>query len=190
MNEGRWDRYVPNEMAGRTVAILGLGYIGEGIARRLGGWDVDVIGITRDPSRYDGVLDQVVEIGQLTEVAHSASVLFVAIAATPDTRHLVSPRVLDALGSGGWLINVARGELVDEPALIERLMTGALGGAALDVFQSEPLPVDSPLWSMSNVICTPHMAGESIEHAQRFLELFLRNVAAYNHKGEWVNRIS
>jgi phosphoglycerate dehydrogenase-like enzyme len=104
-------------------------------------------------------------------------------------RPVIGARQLDLLGPEGWLVNIGRGSVVDEQAMIERLADGRLAGAALDVFTREPLPPDSPLWTMSNVVISPHTAGESPGHNAHFAELFAENLAAWQGAGTWRNRI-
>ena len=184
----RWRHHVPAELTGRTVAVAGLGTIGAGIARLLGGWDVRIIGLTRSPSRHAGVVSDIRPLTQLRAACREASVLLLAVPGGPDTRHLVAGPELDALGDG-WLVNVSRGSVVDEAALVASLTSGTLRGAGLDVTEVEPLEADSPLWGLPNVIITPHMAGRTPRYAERFADLMAHNVRAYCGEGEWQNRI-
>lgn len=183
-----WEPHVAEELGGRTVVVAGLGPIGEGIARRLAAWDVRIIGVTRTPARYGGSLADVRPLTGLATACSEASVLFVAVPQAPETRHLVSARVLDALGHG-WVVNVARGPLIDEQALVERLRDGRLAGAGLDVVEREPLPAASDLWTLPNVVLTPHMGGNSPRYGSRFAELLAQNLLAYEGRGPWRNRI-
>ncbi len=183
-----WEPHVAEQLAGRTVVVAGLGPIGEGIALRLAAWDVRLIGVTRTPARYAGALSDVRPLSELADACAEASVLFVAVPQTPETRHLVSAPVLDALGHG-FVVNVARGPLVDEAALIERLRDGRLAGAGLDVVENEPLAPGSPLWTLPNVVLTPHMGGNSPGYGRRFAELLSENLRAYMGLGPWRNRI-
>lgn len=184
----RWNLHVAEELGGRTVVIAGLGAIGEAIARRLSTWEVRLIGVTRSPKRYAGVLGDVRPLAELASACAEASVLIVSVPAAPETRHLVSAPVLDSLGAG-WVVNVARGSVVDEAALVERLRDGRLLGAGLDVVELEPLPGDSPLWVLPNVVITPHMAGHSPRYGERLAELFTHNLRAYQGLVPWRNRI-
>jgi phosphoglycerate dehydrogenase-like enzyme len=115
-------------------------------------------------------------------------VLIVALPAAAGTLHLVSSTVLDAL-AGGWLVNVSRGALVDETALIERLRDGRIAGAGLDVFETEPLPAGSPLWELPNVIVTPHRAGRGTGSGGRLARLLESNLEAFGGGSAWRNRI-
>lgn len=184
----RWRHHVAQELVGRTVAVAGLGTIGGSIARRLDGWDVRIIGLTSSPDRHAGLVPDIRPLSELRAACHEASVLIIALAGGADTRHVVAGPELDALGAG-WLVNVARGSVVDEAALVARLTSGALLGAGLDVVESEPLPADSPLWDLPNVIITPHMAGRTPRYPERFAALMAHNLRAYYGEGEWLNKI-
>jgi D-2-hydroxyacid dehydrogenase (NADP+) len=176
------------DLVGKTMAIVGLGFVGEEIAKRASGWGMHLIGVKRDPARHSGVVDEVVGLDQLDEVCRRADILVVALPNAPDTRGLVGARQLDLLGRG-WLVNVGRGPVVDEQAMIERLTDGRLAGAGLDVFVTEPLPPSSPLWAMPNVVITPHTAGESPGYTARFADLVAENLAAWRGEGAWRNRV-
>jgi D-2-hydroxyacid dehydrogenase (NADP+) len=184
----RWRPHIAQELAGRTVAVAGLGTIGGSIVRRLSGWDVRIIGLTRTPGQHAGLVPDVRPLSQLRAACHESSVLLLALPGDAETRHLVAGPELDALGAG-WLVNVSRGSVVDESALAARLISGALLGAGLDVVESEPLPADSPLWGLPNVIITPHMAGRTPRYPERFAVLMAHNLGAYCGEGEWLNRI-
>jgi D-2-hydroxyacid dehydrogenase (NADP+) len=188
MPKRRWDTHVAPEVGGRTVVIAGLGAIGEAIARRLAGWDVRLIGVTRSPKSYVGVVKDVRQVDQLAAACAEASILMVALPLAAETRHLVSAEVLDALGQG-WITNVSRGSVIDESALIDRLRDGRLLGAGLDVTETEPLAADSPLWDLPNVVITPHMAGLTPRCGERLAELLQHNLRAYRGLGPWKNRI-
>ena len=184
----RWHPHVTDELGGRTVAVVGLGTIGEAIAERLVGWDTTVIGLTRSPQRYQGGIRDVRPLSALREACEEASVLVLAVPSTAETRHLVGAAELDALGDG-WLVNVARGAVVDEQALVARLADGRLRGAGLDVTEVEPLPVDSPLWELPNAVISPHRAGLSPGYGAHFARLFAANLAAHRGAGTWRNRV-
>jgi phosphoglycerate dehydrogenase-like enzyme len=188
MDTRRWHPHMAQELAGRTVAVAGLGTVGAGIVRLLSGWDVRVIGVTKAPARHAGLLPDVRPLSELRAACRESSVLLLALPGGPDTRRLVAGPELDALGDG-WLVNVSRGSVVDEDALVARLTSGSLAGAGLDVTESEPLPGCSPLWELPNVIITPHMAGRTPRYAERFADLMARNLRAYCGEGEWRNRI-
>lgn len=177
------------ELAGSTIGIVGLGSIGESFARRANGWDVELLGYKRRPAEYAGVVPRVFGPGELLEMCRLSDVLVITMPGSPETRHLIGEAELEALGHG-YLINVGRGSVVDEQALIRALSAGRLRGAGLDVFETEPLPADSPLWDMPNVVVTPHSAGDTPRYGERLARIFRQNLQAF--QGEdvaWVNRV-
>ena len=185
----RWHPYrAAYEISGRTLGVLGLGAIGEEVALRAEGMGMRVVGSKRHPDQYQGVAEWVVGPGGTLEVCRVADVVVVALPHDEGTRGLVGAEELEAL-SGGWLINVGRGSVVDEEALIAALVDGTLLGAGLDVFGEEPLPSSSPLWTLPNVVITPHAAWSSDRLAARLVDLFAENLAAFGGSGEWRNLI-
>jgi phosphoglycerate dehydrogenase-like enzyme len=185
----RWHPYRPAyELSGRTLGILGLGTIGEEIAVRASGLGMRVVGSKRRPDRYEGVAEWVGGPDGTLEVCREADVVVITLPHAEDTIGLVGPEELEAL-RGGWLVNVGRGSVVDEPALITALADGTLLGAGLDVFAAEPLPADSPLWDLPNVVITPHSAWSSDRLAVRLADLFGENLAAFRGSGNWRNLV-
>ena len=182
----RWSRVI--DLAGMTLGVLGLGVIGEAVARRAKAFDMHVLGTKRSPDGYAGAADEVLGPQGTLEVCRRSDAVIVTLPDTPETAGVVGAAELEAL-AGGFFINVGRGAVVDEDALIEALGSGTLRGAGLDVFQEEPLPEGSPLWRMAGVIITPHLAGVSPRYGERLADLFTRNLAAYHGAGEWVNRV-
>jgi phosphoglycerate dehydrogenase-like enzyme len=167
-----------HELRGRTLVVVGLGAIGREIARLAQAFGMRVVGVRRNPSPDEGV-DAVHPPERLAELAAEANDMAVTLPLTEATRGMVDSDTLAALGPGGVFVNVGRGGVVDEGALIERLRDGTLAGAALDVFQREPLPADSPLWALPNVILSPHGAALVTAEPVRVLELFLDNLRRY-----------
>lgn len=182
----RWSAVV--DLAGMTLGVLGLGVIGEGIARRAAAFGMRVIGTKSDPTGYAGVADRVYPPEDTLAVFQEADAVIVTLPDTPATRGLVGEAELAAL-AGGWLVNVGRGTVVDEAALIAAMRDGVLAGAALDVFATEPLPEDSPLWDLPGTLISPHMAGSSPAYGRRLAEVFTHNLAAFRGDGEWRNRV-
>jgi phosphoglycerate dehydrogenase-like enzyme len=175
---------------GRTAVIAGYGSIGREVARQLSAFGMRIIAVKRRPDdRTDGsfrvpgtgdpdgsIPDRIVDDAALAEVASEADVLVVTMPLTDSSRGIVGRDVIAGLPARAWLINISRGALVDEPALLEALEAGRLAGAVLDVFGVEPLPPDSPWWNAPNVIVTPHASG----HTLRFFdELVIENVRRY-----------
>lgn len=172
--ERRWAPVEPATLSGTTAVIVGTGSVGSAIAARFGALGCGTIGVSRR-GRSRPPFDRVVPVRDLAEVASSARWLLLAAPLTPDTRGLVGSRVL-ARCRAAFLVNVARGELLDTAAVLAALEAGALAGAALDVFDEEPLPADSPLWGAPGVIITPHIAG--VTHVDEAGDAFLDALAA------------
>ena len=170
-----WDRHTSAELADRRLTVLGLGTIGEAIAERGRAFGMEVWGVKRDPSTYDGCLpaDAVFADESLPNLLPDTDLLVVVVPLTPATWGLVDAEVLKALPDDAILINIARGPVVDTDDLLAALDRGEIGGAGLDVFDEEPLPPDSPLWDREDVIVTPHVAGVSDRYPERFVDLFL-----------------
>lgn len=165
----------PKDLAGQTLCVLGLGSIGSELARLAQAFGMTVIGVRRSPRKADDPVEHIVAAAALAETLPRCQWLALACPLTADTRRLIDAAMLARLPQGACLINVARGEIVDEAALIAALRGGQLAGAYLDVFENEPLPADSPLWDLPNVIVTPHNCGASSGNDARVLELFVRN---------------
>ena len=175
-----WKRDVPHrELRDATLVVVGLGSIGGEIARLAHGLGMRVIGVRRDPRRPVPGVERIVPPEELAAVAAEADHLVVSAALTPETRGLVSAAVLARLRPTAWLVNIARGPIVDEAALVAALREGRIGGAALDVFDTEPLPAESPLWSLPNVILTPHVSGSSPRVRERSLALVVENLRRF-----------
>jgi D-2-hydroxyacid dehydrogenase (NADP+) len=175
-----WDRSIGLELSDwldSTMTVLGLGNLGEVIAERGRGFEFDVYGVKRDLEDYDGVLagDRLLGSTDWHRVLPDTDLLVAAVPLTEDTEAMVDANVLRALPDDAFLVNVARGPVVDETALLEALEGGQIAGAGLDVFETEPLPPDSPLWDREDVIITPHVAGRSDGFADRYAELFVDN---------------
>ena len=189
MTTATWQALPGEELGGKKLAIVGLGGIGEGVARRAQGWGMSMIGIKRNPATYQGCLSDVRGPDALLDVCNWADILMLCLPALPDRRALVGAAELGRLGAG-WLVNVGRGSLVDEEALVAALQTGGLRGAGLDVTRVEPLPTSSPLWSNPRVVLTSHNAGDSPGFGPRWGEIFRQNLAALERRCTWRNAVS
>lgn len=173
----RWDRAVENaDVQGSTVVVLGLGHIGSRVARLVSALGMRVIGVRRSPGGMLAGVSSVVGPERLADVAREADYLVITAALTASTRGLVSREVLGGMKQAAWVINVARGEIVDEEALFDALTAKRIAGAALDVWWTEPLPARSDWWQLPNVIATPHVASSSPSLRHRTTELFLENL--------------
>lgn len=173
--EHRWQRYLPHTAAGSTLGILGLGAIGEALAERAVALGMRVIGTQRSPKPCP-VAEQVWPAGETDRVLAESDAVVVLLPLTPETRGLLGAERLARMKPGAVLVNLARGGIVDETALLDALREERLGGAALDVFGSEPLPAESPLWDAPNLIVTPHVAGAFPDLLERAAERFAENV--------------
>ena len=167
------------ELAGKTMVLVGVGAIGRRTARLAAAFEMRVIGVRRSfEHRVEGV-ERMVGPQALHSVLPEADFLVLTIPFTPDTRHFIAARELALLPSSAYLINIGRGGTVDEAALIAALSAGRLAGAGLDVFEEEPLPADSPLWEMEQVVMTPHCSGFMPQRAERAWALFTENFERY-----------
>jgi lactate dehydrogenase-like 2-hydroxyacid dehydrogenase len=164
--------------SGKRVGILGLGRIGRVIARRLEGFDCSISYHNRKPAPGVSYAYE----PSLVELATNSDVLIVAAAGGPESVHLVDSRVIDALGPDGYLINIARGSVVDEQALVKALLAGKLGGAGLDVFAEEP-KVPQDLLALDNVVLLPHLGSGTHETRAAMAELTLANLAQFAAEG-------
>jgi phosphoglycerate dehydrogenase-like enzyme len=164
-------------LAGRTLAIVGYGEVGRRLARATLALDMRVCAVSRTGKAADANV-QVFETGQLAGAVCDAHYVVIAAPLTPSTVKLFDGALLSRMRPDTFLVNVARAGIVDEEALAEALSAGRLGGAALDVFADEPLPPDSPLWSVPRLVITPHIAGLGERYIERCIEALLENVAA------------
>jgi phosphoglycerate dehydrogenase-like enzyme len=165
-----------DELAGKTLVVVGLGRIGARLVRLAKAFDMRVVGIRRDPAAGTAGADAVAGHGRLHEVLGEADVVALACPLTTETENLIDAAALAAMKRGAHLVNVARGRVVDEPALIRALEDGRLAAAGLDVAREEPLPAASPLWSMPNVLITPHTAGETRAYEDNVIDILLENL--------------
>jgi len=177
--EHRWQKASLREMEGLTVGFVGFGGIGRQVAAWARPLGMRIVATRRHPEGAAFPVDLMLPPERLPELLAQSDFVVVGLPSTPQTRGLIGAHALAQMKPGAWLINVARGGLVDEAALVSALRAGRLGGACLDVFEEEPLPQDSPLWSLPNVILTPHTSGLSPRLHERSAELFLENLGRY-----------
>lgn len=171
-----WKMYGVPLLAGKTLGILGLGTIGAAVAQRAAAFGLRVIGTQREPKPVPHVEATFGGRAGLERVLRESDFLLVLLPLTPETRGSIGARELDLAKPGAFLLNLARGGIVDEGALLERLRSGRLAGAGIDVFEKEPLPPGDPLWSAPNTILTPHMGGLEPQYMQRLMEIAVDNV--------------
>lgn len=184
----RWDRSCrAAELAGRTLGVIGLGGIGRKVAARAGAFEMTVLGTRRGGGAVPEA-DQTFGPDQLPQLLPRCDFLAVCCPLTPQTEGMIGVEELRALPRGAYVVNIARGPIINEEALILALREGHLAGAGLDVFAAEPLPEDSPLWDMENVIVTPHVAGQQSGRAEKVARRIIENLKRW-HRGEplrWV----
>ncbi len=174
-----WQHRRLREAEGLTVGLIGLGHIGQRAAQLLEALGMRVIAVRRHPRGNEAHVERSLPIEALDALCAESDFVVVTVPLTPETRHLIGEAQLRAMPESAWLINVARGAVVDEAALIRALREGWIGGAALDVFTEEPLPPDSPLWGMENVIITPHNSWSTPRLTEREALIFLENFRRY-----------
>ncbi|HEX9565654.1 MAG TPA: D-2-hydroxyacid dehydrogenase [Gemmatimonadaceae bacterium] len=177
-----WDRFAAGELDGQTLVIIGVGRIGREIARLAKAFGMRVVGVKRSTAGVDPGdlhLDALYGPAELHRALSEAQNVVLITPHTSETTGMIGARELAMLPGGGVFINIGRGALVDEPALIEALRSGHLMGAGLDVFAQEPLPPDSPFWGMENVIVCAHSASTAYRENERITDLFCRNLRRY-----------
>lgn len=173
-----WDRWPQKLIYGKTAVIAGIGPIAEELAARCVAFGMHVMGVS-DARTTAPNFERLLPRAQLRDAAGLADFLIVLVPLSAQTRHMIDEGVLSAIKPGGILINLARGPLVDEQALVQALRDGRLGGAGLDVFDTEPLPDESPLWDMPNVIITPRIGGMSDVYGDQVLPLVVHNLHCF-----------
>lgn len=190
-SESNWKRNVPqDEIYGKTVGILGFGAIGDTLATRAKAMGMRVLALKRTPIQTNNV-DQWYTPDQSNEFLGQADYLVNLLPNTPATHHALNAESFAAMKNSAVLISIGRGKTVDEQALIEALQTGQISGLAADVFETEPLPTESPLWQMDNVVLTPHICGESIHYLEKGIEILEENFARFQENPETlINRIN
>jgi phosphoglycerate dehydrogenase-like enzyme len=173
----QWERYAGTDLEGRTLAIVGLGRVGCEISRMCRALGMRVIGTDLRPA--PDIVDRYYKPRELDAMLPQAEALVLILPHTPSTEKMIGAKELALLPRGAYFINIARGAVVDEPALVAALRSGHLAGAALDVFAEEPLPSDSPLWELPTVMVSPHSASTSDRENGRITDLFCDNLRRY-----------
>ena len=183
MKRKHWERVPCIELAGMTMGILGLGGIGRAVAARAKAFEFNVIAVDPESMEKPDTVTQLGKLDWLPEMMAQSNVVMVCCPSTPETHKLLSHEQFNLLPDGSYLVNVSRGRIIDEDALIAALRSGKLAAAGLDVTYVEPCPPDSPLWTEPNVILTGHSAGASQHIRARAMQLFVENLHRYV-KGE------
>ena len=181
VRERTWDnrmsiRLATWELSERTLGIVGLGGTGIDVARRAQGFDMRVIAVDPETVEAPSFVHEVWQMDRFHELLAQSDVVAICAPLTPETHGMFDDAAFQAMQSHALLVNVTRGKIIDGPALLRALKNGSIGGAGLDVTPEEPLPTDSPLWDMPNVIITPHVAGGSPIRLDRTVGLFCDNL--------------
>ena len=177
------------EIKGSTMGIIGFGAIGRAIARRALAFEMSVMGLDAHPVTPGPELDEVLTVDRLPELLAGSDVVVVTVPYSAETHHLLDGERLRMMRNDAHLIAISRGGIVEEGALVEALTSGQLAGAGLDVTETEPLPADSPLWDVPNLILTPHVAGASGPKERRCVEILRENLVRYAAGDELVNLV-
>ncbi|MGI8751438.1 MAG: D-2-hydroxyacid dehydrogenase [Acidimicrobiales bacterium] len=185
----RWEHYPMAELAGATLLVIGLGSIGEEVARMAKTFGMRVVAVNRSGRTASPYVDEARPprfLGDLLPVSHG---VVVTLPLTDDTRGMIDAAAVARMRSGAVVINIGRGGVIDETALADALAQGRLAGAALDVFATEPLPLDSALWDLPNVMISPHTAALSTHENERIVDLFSENLRRYLAGSDLISRV-
>ena len=185
-----WNRdHHPIEMDGSTMGLIGMGAIGEKTAEKAKGLNMRVLGLRRRPEKTSPWVDRMYGPDELLEMLPQADWVIITAPLTRETKGFIGERELRAMKNTAYIINIGRGAIIQEQVLIRALREGWIAGAGLDVFEQEPLPEDSPLWDMENVIITPHYAGLTPYYTDRLVEIFVENLRRYRAGEPLINEV-
>ena len=173
-----WKRWAQPVLVGKTAVIVGVGAISEAVALRCKAFEMRVVGVSNARQESPG-FDQIVPRAHLTEAAAQADFMIVLAPLDASTSHMIDEAVFAAMKPSAFIINLARGDVIDEAAMIRALRDGVIAGAGLDVFSVEPLPQDNPLWDMPNVMMSPRIGGMSDIYADQVLPVVTHNLSAF-----------
>ncbi|QGQ94111.1 D-2-hydroxyacid dehydrogenase [Paenibacillus psychroresistens] len=170
-----WKSETADEIHGKTISIIGVGAIGKETAKIAKAFGMTVWGVSYS-GRPVANVDKIVKRNGLEEALKESDFIVMTVPLTDETRHMIGEKEFAVMKPSAMYINIGRGQTTDEKALAAALQSGGIAGAGLDVFEQEPLPADSPLWKMDNVIVSPHHAGATVQYDERAVEIFLRNL--------------
>jgi phosphoglycerate dehydrogenase-like enzyme len=187
----KWKRLRVGQLEGKTMAVIGLGSIGKEIAVRGKAFRMRVIGVKRNTDEVVENVDQLFSSDQLHEALSQADFVVSIVPLTGETEMMFGREEFEAMKDSGYFINMARGEVVNQPELITALQEEMIAGAGLDVFVEEPLPEDSPLYSLDNVFVSPHMGGKFPDYNKKAIRIFKENLKKYiaSQEDEMINLV-
>jgi phosphoglycerate dehydrogenase-like enzyme len=178
----RWTRYCGEGVAGRRLVVIGAGDLARGLAERARAFGMTTVAVARDTAKtrtHDGLFDEIRPRGDLHAVLASADAVVVTVPHTPETEGMIDRAAFAAMKPGVVFVNIARGQVIDEGALLDGLKSGRIGFAALDVATTEPLPSESPFWSLPNVLISPHSASTVVGENAKIVEIFCWNLRCW-----------
>ena len=185
----RWDRFDLGLLRGKTLAVIGFGTVGREVARLAEPFGMKRLAVKRTVDPAEGLPPWVLPAEKLDEVLAQADIVTLCVPATPATKGMIGARQLGFMRPGAVLVNVARGDVVDDAALVAALQQEKLAGAALDVFTQEPLPPESPYWGLPNVLATGHVAGLFEGYDDAVVDLFVANLGHYLAREPLINEV-
>ncbi len=173
----------------QTIGIIGLGAIGRAVAQRARAFGMRIVATRRTAGDSDPSVDRLFPVNRLHDLLGESDFAIITLPLTDQTRGLIGRREFQAMKPSAIIVNIARGPIIREGEMIDALRAGDIAGAALDVFEKEPLPADSPLWEMENVIVTPHSSGGFDQFRRRSADLFIENLVRFNTGQRLVNQV-
>jgi len=186
-----WDRsFKVTELNGATLGLIGVGTNGEKMAEKAKAMNMQVFGLRRHPDRSSPYVDRMYGPEGLMDLLSRSDWVVITAALTPETKEMIGEMQLKVMKESAYIINVARGSMIQQKALVQALNEGWIAGAGLDVFEKEPLPEDSPLWDMENVVITPHCAAATPYRLDRVIEIFCENLSRYQVGDSLINVVN
>lgn len=189
-NQGKacWENILGSDLEGQTLCVIGTGSVGSEIAKKAKAFKMKVLGIKRRPERVEG-FDDVWGRDKLHEALGQSDFIVIVTPLTPDTHHLLKANEFQVMKNTAVVINVSRGQTIDEAALINALQNRKIAGAVLDVFDIEPLPADNPLWMMENVMITPHNSALTLNAYKKITQQLCENIVDFRQGHALINQI-
>ncbi|MDQ0417961.1 phosphoglycerate dehydrogenase-like enzyme [Croceifilum oryzae] len=188
--KNEWESWVTVEEAyGKTLGIIGLGTVGMDIAKKAKVFGMNIMGMCNQSQPVCEYVDEVVPKENMEYLLRNSDFVLLTVPLTSDTFHLIDINELNMMKKSAYIMNISRGNVINEEALIQVLKEKRIAGAVLDVFSSEPLPSDHPIWELDNVMVTPHAAGRTPFYMERSLDIFTTNLEIYPNESKMVNVI-